>query len=63
MENSKYNVVNGVSFGKETNSKVIDILLSAIKNRTRIRVFYGDKTTGRDWCEINDLIYAFEGLN
>ena len=46
----KYKIVNGVSFDKNTNARVIEILLNAMKNKERIRVFYGDTQSGIDWC-------------
>ena len=52
----KYKIVNGVSFDKNTNARVIEILLNAMKNKERIRVFYGDTQSGIDWCETYDTI-------
>ena len=52
----QYKVVEGVSFSEETNESVIKILLDAIKNRYRIRIFFGDDESGSDWCETYDTI-------
>ena len=52
----KYKVVDGVSFYEGTNESVIKILLDAIKHKNRIRIFYGDVESGKDWCETFDTI-------
>ena len=46
-----YKVVNGVSFSQETNESVINILLDAMKNKYRIRIFLGDAKSGADWLD------------
>ena len=46
----------GTSFFDGTQQRVMDIIQNAINNRTRIRVFYGDKETGKDWLEAYDTI-------
>ena len=46
-----YKVVDGVSFSQETNESVINILLDAIKNKYRIRIFLGDPESGTDWLD------------
>ena len=51
-----YKVVDGVSFSQETNESVINILLDAIKNKYRIRIFFGDAESGTDWCETFDTM-------
>ena len=51
-----YKVVDGVSFYKETSESVINILLDAIKNKDRIRIFFGNAESGTDWCETSDTI-------
>lgn len=53
--NKEYKVVNGTSFDVRTNDKVIAILDNALRNRTRIRIHYGDIDTGRDWDEVYDV--------
>lgn len=56
MENIKYKVVNGTSYHENTPEVVIKILEGAIRRKERVRIFYGDIETGRDWIEINDTI-------
>ena len=52
----QYKIVEGISFEENTNDRVIEILLDAINRRERIRVFYGDTKSGRDWLETYDTI-------
>ena len=52
----EYQTVNETSFNKETNLKVIQVLENARKNHFRIKLFYGDIETGRDWGAINDIV-------
>lgn len=47
---------NGTCYHIETSDEVINVLENAIATNERIRVFYGDKETGRDWCEEYDTI-------
>ena len=49
-----YKVVDGVSFERGTKESVINILLDAIKNKYRIRIFFGNAESGTDWCETFD---------
>lgn len=52
----KYKVVDGTSFHKDTPMAVCQILNDAMKNRSqKIRIFYGDTETGRDWNEAYDI--------
>ena len=51
-----YKVIGGVSFSQETNESVINILLDAMKHKDRIRIFFGDAESGRDWCETFDTM-------
>lgn len=55
MEN-KYKVVNGISYHENTPDAVIRVLENAMRTNKRIRIFYGDTETGRDWMEIYDTI-------
>lgn len=41
-------------FDTEGNENVLKILEDANRNHTKLRVWYGDKKTGRDWGEIYD---------
>lgn len=52
----KYKVYNDTWYCFNTPDRVIQILDGAMKNHERIRVFYGDTETGRDWMEIYDTI-------
>lgn len=47
---------NGTCFHDITPEKVVSILENSRLNRERIRIFYGDAETGRDWCEMYDTI-------
>lgn len=53
---TKYKVVDGVSFNPSTPDQVVRILLNYMGTRQRIRVFYGDPKTGRDWGEEYDTM-------
>lgn len=46
----------GTWFHRDTPKAVRDILESAHKSGTRLRLFYGDTQTGRDWLEEFDVI-------
>lgn len=50
---TNYKVVDGVSFDVNTPEKVVNLLLYYMnaRPRQRIRVFYGDTKTGKDWGE------------
>lgn len=57
MENeNKYIEVNGTSYQKGTPKEVIDVLENARTSRTRIKLYYGDHETGRDWKETMDTV-------
>ena len=51
-------VINGTTFHDETPIAVCNILNDAISSRLskRIRIFFGDKETGKDWNEFYDNI-------
>ena len=51
-------VINGTTFHDETPIAVCNILNDAISSRRlkRIRIFFGDKETGKDWNEFYDNI-------
>ncbi|MBQ1293588.1 MAG: hypothetical protein IIY21_06090 [Clostridiales bacterium] len=55
---AKYKVVDGISFDKDTPDRVCRLLLSYMNTnpRVRIRLFYGDKKTGKDWCSEFDIM-------
>lgn len=46
----------GTWFDYETPAKVRRILEQYRKNDGRLRLFYGDRITGRDWMEENDVV-------
>src|SRR3990172_8141048 len=56
MNTDKYHVVNGTSYHIDTPLLVINALESARVSRTRIRIFYGDTETGKDWGEEHHVI-------
>jgi len=51
-----YKIVNGTAYYAETPDAVIQVLEQARMSRARIRVFYGDVETGRDWMEEHDVM-------
>ena len=52
-----YKVVNGTYFDNRTNDKVCSILANYVGCRyQRVRVFYGNTESGKDWCECYDVI-------
>jgi hypothetical protein len=42
-------------YDPNTPSKLTSVLEEARRNKTRLRLFYGDRETGRDWNEENDI--------
>ena len=52
----KYKEVNGTHYRVQTDAKIINWLETARERNQRIRVFYGDTVTGRDWMEENDTM-------
>ena len=51
---TEYKIVNGTYYSKDTPDKVIQILERFMGTDQRIRVFYGDPKTGRDYGEEYD---------
>lgn len=51
-----YKVCNGTYYNVNTPDTVINQLENARLNRYRIRLFYGDINTGRDWLEVYNTI-------
>jgi hypothetical protein len=47
----KYTIENGTSYSIGTAPQVVAAIESARLNDRRIRVYYGDTATGRDWGE------------
>lgn len=52
---TQYVIVNGTAYHAETPQAVINLLENSRQSGTRLRVFYGDTATGRDWLEENDV--------
>lgn len=46
-----YKIISGTAFHINTPIEVCHLLNNSRENRNRIRIFYGDIETGRDWCE------------
>lgn len=51
-----YKILNGTYYNSTTPDNVIKELEKARKGNYRIRIWYGDTKTGKDWLEINDII-------
>lgn len=51
----KFKVVDGTSYHADTPDKVINILEESRKNKTRLILDYGDRTTGQSWGERYDI--------
>lgn len=47
---------NGTCYHRETRQDAINVLERARYRGDRIRIFYGDTTTGRCWDEENDVV-------
>lgn len=45
----EYKEHNGTFYNKDTSDKIISILESIRRNRTRVRFYWGDVETGKDW--------------
>ena len=56
VDGKTYNVMENMWFNTNTPIKVMETLVDANKHYRRIRVFYGDVNTGKDWCETFDTI-------
>lgn len=52
----EYKIINGTAYYIGTDEKVVNILENARINHKRVRFFYGDVKTGRDWMEEYDTI-------
>lgn len=51
-----YQIIGGTAYHLQTPAAVIRVLENTRHNGKRIRIFYGDMETGRDWCEEYDTI-------
>lgn len=47
--------LNGTTYHDETPKEVAQALEDARAKMQRVRIFYGDRISGRDWCEENDV--------
>lgn len=47
----EYKIVNGTAYHKDTPMEVVAVLEASRQHDIRIRLFYGDVETGRDWME------------
>lgn len=52
----RYRRYDGIYFHEQTPVEVVRALNAARQARTRIRLYYGDTETGRDWLEEHDVI-------
>ena len=54
---NKYIIRDGTSYKKGTPEKVIEILDRFMNDKSRrLRLDYGDKRTGKNWGETNDIV-------
>ncbi len=52
----KYKVVNFTAYHNETSNEVVNVLEDARINRKRLKIYFGDVKTGRDWMEECDTV-------
>lgn len=53
----KYKIVNNTAYHFDTEDTIVDILEKAREEpKTRLRFYYGDVKTGRDWGDIHDQV-------
>ena len=51
-----YKKVGGIFYHVDTPDAVVEVLERARSCRQRVRLYYGDKTIGKDWLEENDVV-------
>lgn len=51
----EYKLINGTSYHTETPQPVINVLENAKANKTRLRIYFGDISTGKCWNEQHDI--------
>ena len=56
VNGKRYQIVDGMYFNPATPERVCYQLASAAKRGERVRLWYGDTTTGRAWSEEHDII-------
>lgn len=54
MEENK--IVNGTFYDNDVPDAVINVLEDAYNREKRVRLFFGDKNTGKDWLEMCDIM-------
>jgi hypothetical protein len=52
----EYRIIGGTAYHADTPYEVVDLLDTYMHNGTRIRIFYGDVKTGKDWMEEHDTM-------
>ena len=55
IDTDEYKLVNGTSYDKRTDDKVIEVLEHCRTNNIRIVLDYGDTKTGKSWNERYDV--------
>lgn len=55
-----YKIVNGTAYHVDTPDAAVAVLERFRSTNKRIRVFYGDTETGRDWLEEHDIMGYLE---
>lgn len=53
-EIAKYKIFNGTYYDHQTDEKVITIIDEALRSKRKLKIYLGDRKTGRDWCEEHD---------
>jgi len=56
---TEYQVINGTCYHKDTPKTVLTRLENARITRSRIRIFYGDRLTGKDWLEEHAVVGSY----
>jgi len=56
VDGKTYNVVNGTYYHKNTPEKIIRILENARNSKRRLRFYFGNTKTGKDWDEIHGVV-------
>lgn len=56
VDGKEYKVANGTYYNSKTDDKVIEVLEMAKALNYRVRVFYGDTETGREWLDEYDTM-------
>ena len=51
-----YKIIQETAYHIDTPDRVVMLLERSRQERIRLRLYYGDKETGRDWCEVYDTV-------